>query len=78
MEEAEGDAILAELQITPEEFADLESSATRIAQKYNLTTGYDEEIEFGITLGGIGLRVMKVNKTLRQVLERVEGGKANG
>lgn len=76
--EVEGSALVADLVITPDELTDLRESATRLAEKYELTTGIDDEIEFGVTLATIFGRVIAVNKKLDAALKAMDQPKQPG
>jgi hypothetical protein len=65
-------AAIKELPITQEELDDIQGSATRLAEKYQLTTGFDEEIEFGVTVGGVFGRVFLVTRRMDAALQRLE------
>src|ERR1051325_9167647 len=70
--EKRGLEIVEGLELAEEELQDVEKDVTRLAIKYNLTTGYDEEISLAITLGSIFGRVISVNRKLDKALAELE------
>jgi hypothetical protein len=67
-----GEELVEGLVIEAEELEDIHESATALAAKYNLTTGFDEEIQFCVTVGAVLGRVVLVNRKLDRALAELK------